>query len=77
MRYSPSVTLTTFSITGKYPVESLKVLRRIAKHAETQVDHFSYQHKLSRNIRKPLSVSESIASTAGKRQDDCADKGPR
>ncbi|KAJ3109099.1 hypothetical protein HDU97_009217 [Phlyctochytrium planicorne] len=49
---------------GSYIFESLDTMRRIAHQAEKNTNYVEYQVKMTRSVPKPISVSESIASSA-------------
>ncbi|KAJ3195436.1 hypothetical protein HK101_000208 [Irineochytrium annulatum] len=49
---------------GNYIFESLDTMRRIAHQAEKNTNYVEYQMKMTRSVPKPISVSESIASSA-------------
>ncbi|KAI8855049.1 pyruvate kinase [Chytridium lagenaria] len=49
---------------GSYIFEALDTMRRIAYQAEKNTNYLEYQVKMTRSVPKPISVSESIASSA-------------
>ncbi|KAJ3411820.1 hypothetical protein HDV05_001662 [Chytridiales sp. JEL 0842] len=49
---------------GQYVFEALDVMRRVALQAEKNTNYLEYQTKMTRSVPKPISVSESIASSA-------------
>ncbi|KAJ3235036.1 hypothetical protein HDU78_005526 [Chytriomyces hyalinus] len=49
---------------GNYVFEALDVMRRVAAQAEKNTNYLDYQVKMTRSVPKPISVSESIASSA-------------
>ncbi|TPX68005.1 pyruvate kinase [Chytriomyces confervae] len=49
---------------GHYVFEALDVMRRVAAQAEKNTNYLDYQVKMTRSVPKPISVSESIASSA-------------
>ncbi|KAJ3216527.1 hypothetical protein HDU67_009312 [Dinochytrium kinnereticum] len=49
---------------GSYVFEALDTMRRIAHQAEKNTNYLEYQVKMTRSVPKPISVSESIASSA-------------
>ncbi|KAI8617017.1 pyruvate kinase [Chytriomyces sp. MP71] len=49
---------------GNYVFEALDVMRRVASQAERNTNYLDYQVKMTRSVPKPISVSESIASSA-------------
>ncbi|KAJ3118602.1 hypothetical protein HDU96_000063 [Phlyctochytrium bullatum] len=49
---------------GSYVFESLDTMRRIAHQAEKNTNYLEFQVKMTRSVPKPISVSESIASSA-------------
>ena len=49
---------------GDYVVECVNQMRRIAYQAEKSTDYMDYAIKTMKNVPRPLSVSESIASSA-------------
>ncbi|KAJ3198751.1 hypothetical protein HDU82_001052 [Entophlyctis luteolus] len=49
---------------GKYVFESLDTMRRVASQAEKNTNYVDFQVKMTRAVPKPISVSESIASSA-------------
>ncbi|KAJ3130280.1 Pyruvate kinase [Nowakowskiella sp. JEL0407] len=56
--------LSAETAVGRYPVEAVETMRRIAISAEHNVNYYEYQLKMMRSIPKPVGVSESIASSA-------------
>ncbi|KAI9032294.1 pyruvate kinase [Hyaloraphidium curvatum] len=56
--------LSAETAVGKYIHESVRIMRRIAWHAERGINYVDWQGKLMRTIPKPIGVSESIASSA-------------
>ncbi|KAJ3298742.1 hypothetical protein HK104_010307 [Borealophlyctis nickersoniae] len=49
---------------GSYVLECVQQMRRIAYQAEKNTDYNDYSIKMMRNVPRPISVSESIASSA-------------
>ncbi|KAJ3121186.1 hypothetical protein HK098_003912 [Nowakowskiella sp. JEL0407] len=56
--------LSAETAVGRFPVESVETMRRIAVSAEQNFNYYEYQLKMMRSIPKPVGVSESIASSA-------------
>ncbi|KAI9335322.1 pyruvate kinase [Obelidium mucronatum] len=56
--------LSAETAVGKYVFEALDVMRRVAAQAEKNTNYLDYQVKMTRSVPKPISVSESIASSA-------------
>ena len=58
--------LSSETAVGMYPVESLQMMKRICLEAENSIDYAELHLLATRSIRKPIQVSESIASSAVK-----------
>jgi pyruvate kinase len=59
--------LSSETAIGSYPVESLQWLRRICTESETHLNHLDFQLRLLKAQNpKPISISESIASSTVK-----------
>ncbi|KAJ3289482.1 pyruvate kinase [Rhizoclosmatium globosum] len=56
--------LSAETAVGNYVFEALDVMRRVAAQAEKNTNYLDYQVKMTRSVPKPISVSESIASSA-------------
>ncbi|KAJ3320850.1 hypothetical protein HDU76_000204 [Blyttiomyces sp. JEL0837] len=56
--------LSAETAVGSYIFQSLDTMRRIAHQAEKNTNYVDYQIKMTRSVPKPISVSESIASSA-------------
>ncbi|KAJ3113132.1 hypothetical protein HK100_002089 [Physocladia obscura] len=56
--------LSAETAVGNYVFEALDTMRRVAAQAEKNTNYLDYQIKMSRSVPKPISVSESIASSA-------------
>ncbi|KAJ3035703.1 hypothetical protein HDV00_003464 [Rhizophlyctis rosea] len=56
--------LSAETAVGDYVLECVGQMRRIAYQAEKNTDYVDYAVKTMRNVPRPLSVSESIASSA-------------
>lgn len=58
--------LSAETAVGAHPVESLQWLRKICSEAETHLDHGDFQLRILKHLRKPVMISESIASSTVK-----------
>ena len=56
--------LSSETAIGSYVIESVNALRKIVLRAEQQTNYKEYQQRLMKSIPKPITVSESIASSA-------------
>ncbi|KAJ3223526.1 hypothetical protein HK099_001004 [Clydaea vesicula] len=56
--------LSAETAVGKYVIETIQTMRKIAYQAENQTNYLEYQQKMMRSQPKPIAVSESIASSA-------------
>ncbi|KAJ1553508.1 hypothetical protein HK405_007706 [Cladochytrium tenue] len=56
--------LSAETAAGLYVFESLDTMRRVAHRAELNTNYAEFQVRMTRNVPKPVGVSESIASSA-------------
>mmetsp|Transcript_2941 Transcript_2941/g.6960 ORF Transcript_2941/g.6960 Transcript_2941/m.6960 type:complete len:550 (-) Transcript_2941:55-1704(-) len=63
---SDCVMLSGETASGRFPVEAVRMMARICRAAENEIDHREYFMALRRRMRPPVSLSESMASSAVK-----------
>eukprot|EP00002_Diphylleia_rotans_P032786 TRINITY_DN6916_c0_g3_i1.p1 TRINITY_DN6916_c0_g3~~TRINITY_DN6916_c0_g3_i1.p1 ORF type:complete len:501 (-),score=128.40 TRINITY_DN6916_c0_g3_i1:22-1524(-) len=60
------VMLTTETSIGEYPCEAIRTMANICRQAEIHIDYRELYQRLRANAKQPISISESIASSAVK-----------